>query len=140
MKNIQLTTNFNISEFRCKDGTDVPKEFEANIKSLAENLQKIRDRFVEEIGRDIAIDIVSGYRTKSHNEKSKGAKKSQHLIGKAADIRLINNSRYLESLYLLISEMIDLKDITAGGLTFYKNRAVPFIHYDIRGVKTQWKT
>jgi len=137
MKDIQLTTNFNISEFRCKDGTDVPKEFEANIKRLAENLQKIRDRFVEEIGHDISINIVSGYRTEAHNKKVGGALKSNHLIGIAADITL-KDKRYLESLYLLISEMIGLKDITAGGITFYK--AKNFIHYDIRGSKITWKT
>jgi hypothetical protein len=39
----KLTENFSLSEFRCKDGTDVPDEYMDNVRELAENLQALRE-------------------------------------------------------------------------------------------------
>ena len=50
--------------------------------SLAALLQKIRDHF----GRPVVI--TSGYRTAAHNRSVGGASYSQHLYGRAADIRV----------------------------------------------------
>ena len=50
--------------------------------SLAALLQKIRDHF----GRPVVI--TSGYRTAAHNKSVGGAAYSQHLYGRAADIRV----------------------------------------------------
>ena len=36
---MKLTENFALSEFRCKDGTDVPPELVDNVTLLARNLQ-----------------------------------------------------------------------------------------------------
>ena len=76
----QLEKNFNLSEFACKDGTAVPAELVKNVKSLASNLQVLR----EKLGKPIKIN--SAFRTKSHNKAVGGAKNSQHLVAKAADI------------------------------------------------------
>ena len=138
MKTKQLTKNFNISEFRCKDGTDVPENLEANVQKLAEQLQIIRDRLALEVGREIPIKITSGYRTQSHNIKIGGAKNSFHLKAMASDIYVENE--YMHHLYVLINELIDTDEIIAGGITFYKNRPFKFIHYDIQGKKRTWKT
>ena len=137
MKTKQLTKNFNISEFRCKDGTDVPDELENNVQELANNLQVIRDKFCVETGVNMPLIILSGYRSPKHNAKVKGAKNSQHLLAKASDITLKDKS-LLQHLYILIKELIDTEEITAGGITFYRDKG--FIHYDIRGVKVTWKT
>lgn len=137
MKQKQLTKNFNISEFRCKDGTDVPDELEANCLELATNLQAIRDKFCLELGYDMPLTILSGYRSPEHNKKVKGAKNSQHLLAKASDITLKDKS-LLNHLYILIKEMIDFEEIKAGGITFYRDKN--FIHYDIRGSKITWRT
>jgi len=137
VKQKQLTKNFNISEFRCKDGTDVPDELENNVQELANNLQVIRDKFCLETGVNMPLIILSGYRSLKHNAKVKGAKNSQHLLAKASDIT-ISDKTLLNHLYILIKEMIDMELITAGGITFYKSKN--FIHYDIRGVKVTWKT
>jgi len=137
VKTKQLTKNFNISEFRCKDGTDVPDELENNVQELANNLQVIRDKFCLETGVNMPLIILSGYRSLKHNAKVKGAKNSQHLLAKASDIT-ISDKTLLNHLYILIKEMIDMELITAGGITFYKSKN--FIHYDIRGVKVTWKT
>lgn len=136
MKQKQLTKNFNISEFRCKDGSDVPDELENNCLELATNLQAIRDKFCLELGYDMPLTILSGYRSPEHNKKVKGAKNSQHLLAKASDITLKDKS-LLNHLYILIKEMIDMELIKAGGITFYRDKN--FIHYDIRGSKVTWK-
>jgi hypothetical protein len=34
-----LTRNFNLKEFVCKDGSAVPAKYMANVKKLAKNLQ-----------------------------------------------------------------------------------------------------
>ena len=39
----QLTKNFNIKEWRCHDGTDVPYNLVDNVRQCAENLQSLRD-------------------------------------------------------------------------------------------------
>ena len=38
-----LTKNFSLSEFKCRDGSDVPDEYECNVRTLTENLQVLRD-------------------------------------------------------------------------------------------------
>lgn len=71
----QLSTNFKVGEFACKDGTD-----EIKIDSdLVPMLQSIRDHFGK------PVDISSGYRTPSYN---KGSPRSQHMAGTAADIKI----------------------------------------------------
>ena len=77
---MKLEKNFSLHEFRCKDGTDVPEEFMCHVQQLCMNLQVLRDH----IGKPITI--ISGYRSPEYNKKIKGAKRSQHLLAKAADI------------------------------------------------------
>ena len=60
---MKLTTNFNIEEFACKDGTPVPKRFYDNCKELAENLQVLRDSL------GVPLEVLSGFRTVKHNKK-----------------------------------------------------------------------
>ena len=74
----KLSANFTVAEFACKDGSD-PVFVDSSLAAL---LQKIRDHF----GRPVVI--TSGYRTASHNKSVGGAAYSQHLYGRAADIRV----------------------------------------------------
>ena len=74
----QLSKNFKVREFYCHDGSDkVLIDTE-----LVEILQSIRDAF----GKPITIN--SAYRNVTYNKKIGGAKNSQHVYGKAADIRV----------------------------------------------------
>ena len=77
---MKLTENFALHEFRCKDGTDVPEDLMENVEELARNLQVLRER----IGK--AIIVISGYRSPKYNRRIGGARKSQHMKAKAADI------------------------------------------------------
>ena len=74
-----ITKNFALHEFACKDGNPllvIDEEF------IITKLQMIRDHF----GKPIRIN--SGYRTLSHNSKPSvgGSKNSLHLRGRAFDI------------------------------------------------------
>lgn len=74
----QLTKDFRVREFRCKDGSDKIL-IDTDLVNL---LQQIRDAF----GR--AVTINSAYRTSAHNKRVGGASNSQHVKGTAADIRV----------------------------------------------------
>ena len=123
---MKLTKNFTLEEFKCKDGTYPSGTALKNTEELAKNLQVLRDH----IGKPIYIN--SGYRTIKHNEKVGGAKFSQHLIGKAADI--VVKGMTPREVYLAIEELFSNNKMKLGGLTEYST----FVHYDIRGYRAKW--
>ena len=77
---MKLADNFSLWEFDCRDGTPIPDEYMENVKKLAENLQVIRNKINQ------PMIIISGYRSPAYNKKIDGAKRSQHMLAKAADI------------------------------------------------------
>ena len=123
---MRLTKNFNLSEFDCKDGTEMPSELLANVLELAENLQVLRD-FV-----GVPIKINSSYRSLSHNANIGGSKISQHLFAKAADI--VIESKSPEQVANIIKALISEGKMKQGGISAYNT----FTHYDIRGHKARW--
>lgn len=80
--NYHLSKNFLWKEFWCQ-GVEPPIQYYDNIAKVATELQKLRDA----IGRP--IKITSGWRSPEHNKAVGGAKNSQHLYGKAADIKVL---------------------------------------------------
>ena len=123
--NRRLAPNFTVREFRCRDGSDVVMIDE----SLVMLLQCIREHFGK------PITITSGYRTAAHNAAVGGAKSSQHLLGRAADIQVAGVSvedvaAYAESL------------LTGwGGVGRYPvkaGRAKGWVHVDTRPNKSRW--
>ncbi|ATA76943.1 conserved hypothetical protein [Capnocytophaga canimorsus] len=124
---MQLTTHFTKKEFDCRDGSTMPSQAFENVKQLAEQLQVLRDY----LGKKITIN--SGYRSKAYNATLKGASpKSQHLLGKAADIVIegMTPKKVAETIEKLIAQ----GKMKQGGIGIYKT----FTHYDIRGVKARW--
>lgn len=121
-----LTRNFNLVEFRCKDGAPVPDKYLCNVRVLATNLQVIRAK----IGQPLVI--VSGYRTPEHNRTCGGATNSYHLSAQAADIRCAGLPPV--ELQDAILDLIDGGYIHDGGLGLYDT----FVHYDIRAVPYRW--
>ncbi len=114
---------FNIEEFACKDGTQVPEEYYDNVQELMDNLDVLRDH----LGYPIVIN--SGYRTAEYNKSVGGAKKSQHLTASAADIRLnVTPSVVQKSIKKLMKD----GDMKKGGLGIYST----FTHYDIGKSRT----
>lgn len=123
---MQLTKNFRLSEFDCRDGTPVPQHLVPNIQKLANNLQVLRDYIGE------PIHINSAYRTLSYNKKVGGAKNSQHPKGNAADITAKSYSP--KKLAAVIEKLIKDGKMDQGGIGVYPG----FTHYDTRGVKARW--
>lgn len=123
---MQLTDNFNLNEFACKDGTPVPAELTGNVTLLAQNLQVLRDHLGE------PVHLNSGYRSPAYNKKIGGVKNSQHLQAKAADITV--KSKTPKELAAIIEKLISEKKMKQGGLGVYPG----FVHYDIRGSKARW--
>lgn len=72
-----ISKNFKLKEFRCKDGTDTVLVDEKFVK---ERLQPIRDHF------GVPVNINSAYRTPAYNAKVGGSKTSYHMKGQAFDI------------------------------------------------------
>ncbi|MGJ1328480.1 YcbK family protein [Sphingobacterium multivorum] len=124
---MQLTKNFKLEEFDCKDGTPVPKQFYSNVTKLAKNLQVLRDY----LGVPVTV-TGSGYRTPSHNKAVGGAPESKHMTAEAGDI---NAKGYTPNqLAAVIEKLIKEGKMDQGGLGIYPG----FVHYDIRGTKARW--
>ena len=124
--NRRLAPDFQVRELRCRDGTDTIMVDEA----LTVVLQCIREHFGK------AVTITSGYRTAAHNAAVGGAKSSQHLLGRAADIRVQGASvedvaAYAESL------MPDWGGV--GRYPVKAGRATGWVHVDTRADKARWR-
>ena len=121
----QLAPAFKVREFRCRDGSDAIMIDQ----TLVVLLQAIREHFGK------AVVITSGYRTAAHNAAVGGAKSSQHLLGRAADIQVADTpvedvAAYAESLMP-----------TWGGVGRYPvkaGRTKGWVHVDTRPNKSRW--
>ncbi|MEE1406588.1 MAG: D-Ala-D-Ala carboxypeptidase family metallohydrolase [Bacteroidales bacterium] len=125
--NQKLSEHFKVREFRCKDGSD-PVFIDSE---LVELLEKIRVHFGK------PVTITSGFRTAAHNATvAKAAKYSQHLYGKAADIRVEGIS--VESVAAYAETLLARR----GGIGIYPpglGRANGWVHVDVRKAKSRWK-
>ena len=122
----KLTPNFNSSEFKCPIGGEVPPDLLPNLQSLAHSLQALRDA----LGRPITI--ISGYRSPEYNKKIDGAKLSQHMFARAADIK-VHGMTPVE-VHRAVEGLIADGRMGQGGLGLYKT----FVHYDVRGGRARW--
>ena len=121
----QLSPSFKVREFGCK-GSDVVLLDE----ELVVLLQCIREHFGK------PLHITSGYRTAAHNAAVGGSKSSQHLLGRAADIRVQGIS--VERVYAYADKLLG----NAGGCGIYPpglGRTNGWVHVDVRKAKSRWK-
>ena len=123
----QLSKNFKKSEFKCRDGAHVPDDLMDNVRELVENLQIIREAI------DKPVHIISGYRTPKYNRRIGGARRSQHMKAKAADM-VIKGMKPVE-VHKIVTKLIKEEKIKKGGVGLYRH----FVHYDIRGFNARWK-
>lgn len=113
-----LTENFSRTEFECKCGCGADFiDYE-----LVSALQWIR----EDLGLPIAIN--SGTRCASHNSFVGGKSTSQHLYGKAVDMRVVGMNAYSVASYL------EGRYPDKYGIGRYPGRT----HFDVRAKKARW--
>lgn len=122
---MKLTNNFSLSEFECKCGCKMPAFVEENIKELAENLQVLRNV----VGK---LDLTNAYRCKEHNADVGGSTNSQHLKGKAADIKSKDFSP--SEIATITNDLMKSEKFKIGGVGIYNT----FTHVDIRGTRARW--
>ena len=123
---MKLTKNFNKSEFECKCGCEMPEEVFLEVVKLAGNLQVIRN-FIKK-----PMTLTNAYRCVEHNREVGGVPNSQHILGKACDIKVKGMTS--KELYNTIESLIENGHILQGGLGLYNT----FVHYDIRKTKARW--
>jgi len=121
-----LTHNFDLKEFQCKCGCEMPKSVLENIFKLADNLQLLRNW----IGKP--IELTNAYRCGPHNASIGGSKNSQHILGKAADIKI--SSTKPKEVANIVEKLMGENVIDLGGVGRYDT----FTHIDIRGIKARW--
>lgn len=114
----KLSANFRVSEFACKDGSDVI--FIA--PALVTILQKVRTHF----GKPVTIN--SAFRSPAHNKKVGGSANSQHMLGTAADIVVKGVAPKTVAAY--VEKLLPGK----GGIGIYDT----FTHVDVRETKSRW--
>lgn len=77
------------------------------------------------------IYVDDGYRCPEHNAAAGGVSDSQHVLGKAADIRI--GALTLQEMY---DRAIQVPAFFNGGIGVYDG--TPFIHVDTRKGKARW--
>lgn len=115
----KVSPHFGVWEFKCKDNTRVI----VLDKALVELLEIIRLHYNK------PLHINSGYRTVQYNASLKNSSpKSQHILGKAADIWL--NDVSPKQLY----SWLDSSYPNSFGIGIYDT----FVHVDVREGKSRW--
>lgn len=117
--NKKLSTNFKVKEFACTDGSD-PIFIDSDLVNV---LQKIRTHFGK------AVTITSAYRTPARNKAVGGQTYSQHLYGRAADIKVKGIAPKTVAAYA--EKLLPNR----GGIGTYAT----FTHIDTRATKARWK-
>lgn len=115
----KISQHFGVWEFKCKDNSRVI----VLDKALVELLEIIRLHYNK------PLHINSGYRTVQYNASLKNSSpKSQHILGKAADIWL--NDVSPKQLY----SWLDSSYPNSLGIGIYNT----FVHVDVREGKSRW--
>lgn len=114
MNRFKVSDNFSLHEFECNHCGVVKLD-----PRLVDIVQKIRKHFNK------PVYINSGYRCPTHNKAISGSPKSQHMEGKAADIKVSGVSP---------DRVADYCESFVDGLGRYSS----FTHIDTRGYKARW--
>lgn len=117
----RLSPHFKVKEFHSKkDPSDIVK--------VDEKLLRLLENIRNHTGKPVHIN--SGYRSPEYNKTVKNASpKSQHCLGKAADIRIEGVSP------AQVAEIAECYLGSSGGIGVYKT----FTHVDVRSGCARWK-
>lgn len=112
--------NFSPWEFRSRD---MAQGMTLDVAML-DGVQEIRSLL------KVSVNVNSGFRTDGHNRKVGGSPRSQHLLGKAADIWASGIRQ--EKLKTAATRV---KAFAEGGIGVYRS----FVHVDVRGQVVRWR-
>ena len=115
---MQLSPHFDSNEFACKDGCG----FDHPHTELIAKLEKLR-----ELCGHKPLHINSACRCQKHNKAVGGASNSQHVLGKAADVRPPKGMTIEEFAH-------HAEQAGFGGIGKYNT----FVHVDVREGKARW--
>jgi uncharacterized protein YcbK (DUF882 family) len=113
-----ISEHFNRSEFACQCGCC----FDTVDVELLRVLEKVRHHFMR------PVIVTSGCRCQNHNKKIGGSENSQHLYGRAADIKVKDVKP--EDVYVFL----DKHAPNNLGLGLYNS----WVHVDTRNGKARW--
>jgi len=126
---MKITEHFSLDEFKqpARHGLNevaYPTEWMDRLTNLCIQLEQLRAVF------NRPVKVISGYRTMEYNSAIGGAKDSQHMKGRAADIVIdgVSASEVNEAALKLIKE----GKLMIKGLGYYPNSTPPFNHLDQR--------
>ena len=108
-----------LAELACKDGTTYPNFDDFRITNIIKMFECVRALY------NLPITILSAYRTPEWNRKIGGARNSQHVLGRALDLRSPSGVK-LEQFFTDIHTNVD--EFGIRGLGLYPT----FIHIDCR--------
>ena len=93
---MKLSENFTLEEFLVSRTAEIHGIDMTPPKMVVENLQRLVDEVLQPIRNQLhsPIFVTSGYRPKELNDLIKGSKKSDHLFGRAADIKIMGYTPY----------------------------------------------
>jgi uncharacterized protein YcbK (DUF882 family) len=127
--------HFTVEEMKCHDGTPYPAEWGDRLATLFGVMDMIRDAWGG------PLTVVSGYRSPAHNQalieqdEANGshqvASGSQHIEGRAADLRTANGPQDVPQLMRVINQLYSDGKIPAlGGIGDYPTSN--WVHIDVR--------
>ena len=124
---MNLSPHFTLSEFEATT-THLPN---AAPPSAVTSLRLLCARVLEPLRAawGVPVKISSGFRSVAVNAAIKGAKRSQHLYGCAADVVPIGMP-IEEAMRVAVAEMLR-EGLPVGQIIVYPNAETPFIHVSI---------
>lgn len=121
-----MSPHFKLSEFRCNDGSNIVLVH----PSLVDLLEAIRFNSNKKFGT-CSVVINSAYRTVSYNKSIRGASRSQHCKGMAADIKVMHGGTQIPP-----ADVAKIAEgLHAGGIGTYRT----FTHVDVYGENRRWR-
>lgn len=114
---VKISPHFTVREFANTSGNVVFVDTE--LVDLLEDIRKACGK---------AVIVNSGFRSEAHNKKVSGAPYSQHLYGRAADIRVPGVP--VENLHQICLKLLRGQ----GGCGKYST----FVHVDVRETPSRW--
>jgi uncharacterized protein YcbK (DUF882 family) len=128
----RITAHFTWPEFACRDyfHTPYPDDWRSTrALPLAHELEALRAWLCAVKGRDVPLILDSVYRTAAHNKAVGGRPRSQHVYGRAVDVRCPFGCTFaeFEDAVRGVAGRVDSK---IRYLCVYRHQG--FIHLDIR--------